>query len=241
MPIVYAEGCHDFVLEHRFKPPPELCYLEGYGYADLSVTDGHPVHESVNPEADGCYFGIRLEMEVATHLEMQEHTWYVLQCAFRPVDSNSERMVQWRPKRRLVHIRSMLHDFVKDELGSKYVLHFGEAPFAYRGGLSGTSERLSTWLAALAHCINTGAATHRLAARVMQFLEPPSLSGEPQELASSDYSEFARVCEAAIPGLEVASRASLAETGTTLARSASEVTRWWWLPFALHVPRSEAS
>jgi len=113
----------------------------------LGIVDGHRKHS-------GC-----------------KHTWYVLIGKIAAGDASVTQ--QWQLERRLAHVRVLLHDPVKRELGNAYNWYFESSHFAHYGGPSGTTARMGAWLAALSKAINVKALTPILVAHVMRFLETP--------------------------------------------------------------------
>merc|ERR1719188_500281 len=96
----------------------------------------------------------------------------------------SDRQVHlnWLAPRRLAHLRRDLYIPVKKAMGPCYAKHFGDAPFAYRGGIPGTTAHLHRWCCALATCINSGAASPAMVALVLRFLEVP----RPEDPSNND-------------------------------------------------------
>ena len=98
-------------------------------------------------------------------------------------------------------------DRIKDALGQNYAAHFSKTPFALKGGLPGTTARLTAWwldrnhdmctasqpegsvavnlrFGALAKVVNKGEAPPSLVALLLQFLEAPEPPDpEPEEEA----------------------------------------------------------
>merc|ERR1712217_285678 len=81
--------------------------------------------------------------------------------------------IAWVSKVRLCSLREQLHDRVKEALGPAYHVHFNETPFAYHGGLPGTTTRLKRWLTTLAKCFNEAILSPPLAAEVLRFFQAP--------------------------------------------------------------------
>jgi len=110
------------------------------------------------------------------------HTWYaIVGKVITPGKASSTR--HWRVERRLAHIRALLYDPVKQELGHEYAHHFQTARFANRGRLPGTTAKIETWLAALPKVINSGKLSPTLVASILCALEAPLLQeGEEQAI-----------------------------------------------------------
>jgi len=118
----------------------------------------------------------RLLFWIDSHSEMNspwQHTWYAIMGNVIIDTSSSSR--QWMVRRRLAHIRALLHDPVKRELSDEYNHHFKKARFARHGGLPGTTARMQSWFAALAKASLSGAISPALMARIICFLEAPTL------------------------------------------------------------------
>lgn len=183
-----------------FAPLPALAvapYLEPYGYhaadahqwrqspssaatgAGGAVTGGAEADDSV---AEARKAGPRLSLLVAGHREDGGHTWYTLACS---LEAPAIQRLEWHAHRRLAQLRLGLHDRTKAELGVNYPKYFGEAPFAKKGGLPGTTARLHSWFAALAECINAAAAPPALVAIVLRFLDTPDPVAAPDGERSS--------------------------------------------------------
>lgn len=120
----------------------------------------------------------QLTITVGGHAERDSHTFYVLLCQLDRGNGVSSH--SWQVQHRLAHLRDQLHDRVKKDLGKSYAQHFGDAPFAKKGGFSGTTERLQKWLQALGSCITQGDAPPALVAHVMEFMEAPPPDFGPQ-------------------------------------------------------------
>lgn len=140
-------------------------YLRAYGYAAESSTLW------CNAPAS-CLGRPVIRLLLGGHSEHEGHTYYSVQCqlsAELPL-----LRLDWKVEKRLLQLREELHDVVKDCLGKNYGDLFSQAPFARRGGLSGTTGRLQTWLETLASCVNEHSVAPDLAAIIMQRLETPS-------------------------------------------------------------------
>lgn len=112
-----------------------------------------------------------LSMGVVGHEEREGHTCYAIACS---LSIRSSRMLEWQVWRRLSQVREGMHDRVKAELGPVvYTRYFKDARFAPKGGLPGTTSKLSSWCSVLAHVINEGSALPRLTCHVLRFLGAP--------------------------------------------------------------------
>jgi len=113
---------------------------------------------------------------VDDHREKGHHTWYAI---IGKVQVTSPGTVsptrRWQVERRLAHIRALLHDPVKRELGKDYDFHFNGAHFPHHGGPSGTTARMEAWLEALSRPIKSGELSPALVASILSFLEAPQL------------------------------------------------------------------
>lgn len=140
--------------------------LEKFSYAP-----GDAVQWQVRPGRKGS--GPELCATVKKHREVDGHTLCIVKCSLA---CNWFR-VTWEAPRRLKHLRQSLHDPLKQTMGPHiYARHFAGAPFACRGGLPGTTARLSAWFGALAHCMNTGGCSPADVSFVLQFLDTPEPS-----------------------------------------------------------------
>lgn len=150
--------CSSFFMDETDKP-----YLERYLYAPL---DGSRWLVPPGLERSGPQLYVRIH----GHSEIDGHTFYQLQCGLLLCGS---RILEWMAPRRLLSLREGLHDPLKTTLGSDYVQHFAGAPFARRGGLPGTTQRLQAWFGALAEATNSGRCSPGVVAFVLQFLDTP--------------------------------------------------------------------
>lgn len=140
-------------------------YLECYGFAATSLTEWHDQPTSLLGKP-------KLQIAMDSHVKLEGHTYYCLRCEL--VSQKPVLHLQWESRHRLVQLREELHDAVRDSLGNTYSEFFGQAPFARRGGLAGTTGRLQSWLEALAACVTAGAASPSLVALVLRFLNTPA-------------------------------------------------------------------
>lgn len=153
--------------------------MRPYGYAVAS-----PERWCVRPSKSPGKPTLRLL--VTGHTELEGHTFYCLQC-WLAVEDPPVRL-DWTAQRRLLQLREELHDAAKNELGGSYMHVFSKAPFAKRGGPSGTTSRLQVWLETLAACINTGKAPPALVAQVLLFLDAPAQSEHRSAAADANIS-----------------------------------------------------
>jgi hypothetical protein len=140
-------------------------YLWVYGYVAKSSTSWCDV-------AGSSMGRPVMRLELAGHKEQDGHTYYQVKCqltAKQPV-----LRLDWTSQMRLNQMREELHDVVKDGLGKNYGDLFSQAPFARRGGLSGTTGRLQTWLDTLASCINEYTVQPGLLVSVLKSLDVPA-------------------------------------------------------------------
>mmetsp|Transcript_69437 Transcript_69437/g.137292 ORF Transcript_69437/g.137292 Transcript_69437/m.137292 type:complete len:425 (+) Transcript_69437:62-1336(+) len=117
-----------------------------------------------------------LQFEVHGHCKMgrfRPHTWYMI--VGTVITGEASSMRRWAVKRRLEHVRVLLHDPIKQELGNEYDRHFQNARFARHGGPPGTTARMQLWFAALSQAILAGAVVPALVASILKFLEAPLL------------------------------------------------------------------
>lgn len=129
----------------------------------------------------------KVTFEVVGHIEVDDHTFYQIKCALETKPSLS---LKWGVHRRLLHLREGLHNFVQSCLGDEYGAVFGEARFARRGGLPGTSARLQGWLEQLALHVNDGTASPTTVAHVLRFFEVPSAPAGATVRALLDFSDM---------------------------------------------------
>lgn len=137
-------------------------YVQPYGFAAVGPLDW----ERLTSETPWP----KLSFAVVGHMEIHEHTFYQIKCE---LDTKPSLSLKWGVHRRLFHLREGLHDFVRSCLGADYDVVFGQAPFARRGGLPGTSARLQAWLEQLALHINDGTALPTTVAQVLNFFAVP--------------------------------------------------------------------
>jgi len=110
------------------------------------------------------------------HREMGKpiyHTWYAIVGKICAGQGSSR---SWMVERRLTHVRSMLYEPLRRELGeTEYNRWFKNWPFPWRGAPPGTTARLRSWLTALSEAISFGAISPSLTASIFRFLEAPTL------------------------------------------------------------------
>ncbi|CAK0861640.1 unnamed protein product, partial [Prorocentrum cordatum] len=161
--------------EHEPKVQESVEVLAPYGY------------RASGPECwllppDRC--GLELSLQVQGHEERDSHTWYLLECSLTS-DQQGGGRTDWQVARRLWHLRTWLYERIKLRLGAAYVELFVDVPFARRGGVSGTTERLQAWLAHLACLINAGRVPPSAAALALTFLQAPEKAGTRAEDGSA--------------------------------------------------------
>eukprot|EP00933_Yihiella_yeosuensis_P053980 TRINITY_DN52302_c0_g1_i1.p1 TRINITY_DN52302_c0_g1~~TRINITY_DN52302_c0_g1_i1.p1 ORF type:complete len:187 (-),score=20.92 TRINITY_DN52302_c0_g1_i1:116-619(-) len=136
--------------------------------------------------------GPSVAFSVDHHFERGGHTWYIVKCKLRlPAEkgdkedhtassssssstSQSRETLDWEAPRRLLQLRSYLHDPVKFNFeASEYNDFFGSTPFAHTLAPSGTTARLSGWLSSLATAINKRDVSPAMAALTLSFLHVP--------------------------------------------------------------------
>jgi len=140
-------------------------YLHPYGYVASDL-------ESWTASPRTCTRTPRLDLVIKGHCEMHGHTFYDVKCSLTA--QNPTMHLEWHTQQRLVQLREGLHDVVKSELGKRYTRVFGDAPFAKRGGLGGTTDRLQRWLETLVGCVNDGVAPPNLVSQILLFLDAPA-------------------------------------------------------------------
>jgi len=110
------------------------------------------------------------------HREMGKpiyHTWYAIVGKICAGQGSSR---SWMVERRLTHVRSMLYEPLRRELGeTEYNRWFKNWPFPWRGAPPGTTARLRSWLTALSEAISFGAISPSFTASIFRFLEAPTL------------------------------------------------------------------
>lgn len=131
--------------------------------------------------------------EISGHSERNGHTWYNILCKIQ-VPGLAEH--KWSAPRRLHHLRHLLHDPIKAELGQTYYdYHFKDARFARHGALRGTTDALRRWLGTWSKFINDGHVAPSLVALTLSFLDAPPLHDESETsaLRQSAVSSFIEV------------------------------------------------
>jgi len=113
----------------------------------------------------------RLRVKLESHVEQNFHTWYVLECTF--IRKDTHEVTVWPAPRRLCQLRTSLYDRVKKELGSRYDGLFQGSNFASQGGFTGTTEKLTKWMACLMALFNDGILSPELSALMLFFLQAP--------------------------------------------------------------------
>lgn len=134
-------------------------YLEAFGY--------HAVDAKLWKEPNSAENHPNFVLAVKGSVEMMEHTWYFVQVTLN--------QAHWMVPRRLCHFREDLLNRLKYEIPKQvYKERFSKAPFARRGGLPGTEERLRAWCAALSECINANEVPPAVVARCLRWVEVPA-------------------------------------------------------------------
>eukprot|EP00429_Kryptoperidinium_foliaceum_P006917 CAMPEP_0176023548 /NCGR_PEP_ID=MMETSP0120_2-20121206/11491_1 /TAXON_ID=160619 /ORGANISM="Kryptoperidinium foliaceum, Strain CCMP 1326" /LENGTH=652 /DNA_ID=CAMNT_0017356715 /DNA_START=21 /DNA_END=1977 /DNA_ORIENTATION=+ len=135
--------------------------LEPFGYKAANDVDWKQI-----PAQDG----LDLSGTIVEHKEVGGHTWYIVICR---LNLGHERGVslKWTAPRRLAQLRSGLYEPVKARMCDEYALHFAKTPFARRGGLAGTTQRLAGWISALFALVNIGKVPPFVAAMVIDFFQ----------------------------------------------------------------------
>lgn len=157
-----------------------------------------------------------LALSVNGHEERGSHTYYDVHCWF--VAKKPSLHLEWLAQRRLANLREELHDIVKNELGKSYSEVFAKAPFAKRGGFSGTTLRLQRWLEVLATSVNDGTAPPALVAQVLLFLGAPAQTEHHSAAGDAEPPRAERTGEAGGAGPRSRERSSSA----TRSRSGGE-------------------
>merc|ERR1712228_700234 len=113
----------------------------------------------------------QLVIDVPGHAEEDGHTYYQISCALASLEDATKIRRSWSCKKRLCDIREKVLDIVVEEVSENYEVLFASAPFALRGGLPGTTARLSGWFARLAEYINDGKLSPQLCVMILDSLE----------------------------------------------------------------------
>lgn len=192
------------------------------------------VHEHALSEDPTRYlwrFGFRppsckpvLSLKLEGHTEVDGHTMYKILCEIRstpqsgPNSASSAHDIVWTRQARLAELREQLHDPLKDARPEEYKHIFRNTPFASHGGIPGTSDRLSAWMATLASSLNTSPSVPpTFMSLILRFLQAPVPYSSEQELVDtfgrcekcahhtgSNRIKACRVCEGHQYGLRVA-------------------------------------
>jgi len=192
-------------MEAAMSEALELLYLERYGYS----TDG-PHEWHVLPIVDD---GPKLRVHVIGHTEVEGNTMYTLECC---LDSPRGLHLRWQSKHRLLELRQ-LHDVVKQDMGTGYAPTFAGTPFAQRGGLPGTTDRLSCWFDTLIATVNAGAVAPSVVMKVLRFLQTPGAPEPSQAECAKKAAAMKILVEARcdVSGME--------KEGVSLANTAAEM------------------
>mmetsp|Transcript_68830 Transcript_68830/g.165220 ORF Transcript_68830/g.165220 Transcript_68830/m.165220 type:complete len:227 (+) Transcript_68830:299-979(+) len=150
-------------------------YLKAFGFHAVSAMAWS------SDEAHGA--GVHLQLRVLGHDEVLDHTWYVLDCTLTNTESTDEhetQVLQWKVARRLGQLRDHFHDPIKGLLPGtssaeqkSYNELFGDARFARKGGIPGTTQRLDAWCQALSSHVSAQRVPPSAAALTLRFLEAP--------------------------------------------------------------------
>jgi len=158
----------------RVEEAEVVQFLQQFGFVALSADAwGEKAHR---PE---LVFGI-----MDGHHEKGRHTWYAIIGKVQITSGTASSTRRWEVERRLAHIRALLHDPVKRELGKEYDFHFKGAHFPHHGGPSGTTARMEAWLGALSRAIYMGELSPALVASILSFLEAPQLDEDTAQAIS---------------------------------------------------------
>eukprot|EP00427_Karlodinium_veneficum_P021045 CAMPEP_0169107348 /NCGR_PEP_ID=MMETSP1015-20121227/24836_1 /TAXON_ID=342587 /ORGANISM="Karlodinium micrum, Strain CCMP2283" /LENGTH=200 /DNA_ID=CAMNT_0009168877 /DNA_START=46 /DNA_END=645 /DNA_ORIENTATION=- len=114
--------------------------------------------------------GRELTLNVLGHEEVNQCTYYKIKCVLR-APTEERGFLQWHCEKRLCEIRDEFLDMVMEDLGEGYEVMFSQTPFALRGGLPGTTERLKNWFATVATCVNTAKFQDRVCALLLHHLD----------------------------------------------------------------------
>mmetsp|Transcript_144902 Transcript_144902/g.251448 ORF Transcript_144902/g.251448 Transcript_144902/m.251448 type:complete len:231 (+) Transcript_144902:63-755(+) len=117
----------------------------------------------------------QLSIEMRGHSEKSGYTYYQIMCTMKgPADKGPLGQPTWHCEKRLCEIREDLFDMVYEALGDEgYNAMFFQTPFALRGGLPGTTARLTGWFETVATCINTAKLDPRICGLVLHHLDAP--------------------------------------------------------------------
>eukprot|EP00930_Biecheleria_cincta_P061918 TRINITY_DN47466_c0_g1_i1.p1 TRINITY_DN47466_c0_g1~~TRINITY_DN47466_c0_g1_i1.p1 ORF type:complete len:291 (+),score=51.57 TRINITY_DN47466_c0_g1_i1:55-927(+) len=160
------------------------------------------VHECALSEDPARYlwrFGFRppsrrpvITLTLQGHAEVDGRTMYKILCKIRsmpqsgPNSANSAHDIVWTRQARLADLREHLHDPLKDARPEEYKRIFKNTPFASRGGIPGTTDRLNAWMATLASWCTT---PHSMPAStisfILRFLQAPVPYSSEQELVET--------------------------------------------------------
>eukprot|EP00927_Polykrikos_kofoidii_P027693 TRINITY_DN24274_c0_g1_i1.p1 TRINITY_DN24274_c0_g1~~TRINITY_DN24274_c0_g1_i1.p1 ORF type:complete len:482 (-),score=103.43 TRINITY_DN24274_c0_g1_i1:46-1491(-) len=148
---------------HFAQTEDVTAYLRSFGYRPLSDARGWEVAARWP----------RLTVRVRGHAEFGGHTYYNMVCRLT-LTSCSQAAAEWGLRRRLTHLRTGLHDPVKQDLDQLvYGRLFGNTRFASRLGLPGTTLRLDAWCRTLARSIGAGELSPTVTAKVLKCLGAP--------------------------------------------------------------------
>jgi len=149
----------------RVEEAEVMPFLQQFGFVALSA-------DAWGEKAQRPELGLGV---IDGHREKGNHTWYAIIGKVQVTSGTVSSTRRWQVERRLAHIRALLHDPVKRELGKEYDFHFNGAHFPHHGGPSGTTARMEAWLEALSRAIKTGELSPARVASILSFLEAPHL------------------------------------------------------------------
>jgi hypothetical protein len=116
----------------------------------------------------------RFSIVVNGHEEKDGHTYYQIRCSLLNPDNNKS-VSSWACEKRLCELRADIFEPVVESAGEAYEPMFYDVPFALRGGLPGTTDRLSQWLERLVICMNTGRLQGDICALIFYHFQTPSI------------------------------------------------------------------
>jgi len=145
-------------------------YLERFGYITSDLD------QWLKPTT--CNIWPTLSLTTRRQFNMLEHTWYCVHVSLSIFGSDSDlesgKRTAWTVPRRLCHFQDGLLKYVKALPTAVFKEHFRGTPFAHRGGIPGTAEKLKGWCAALAAFINSGRAAPLFVALCLRWAEHPT-------------------------------------------------------------------
>lgn len=165
----------------------------------MAPTDVHELALSEDPVRYLWRFGFRppscrlvLSFNLEGHSEVDGHTMYKILCKIGstpqsgPNSANAANDIVWTRQARLADLREQLHDPLKDASPEEYKRIFKNTPFAAHGGIPGTTDRLSAWMAALASwCSTPSSIPASTMSLILRFLQAPVPYSSEQELVET--------------------------------------------------------